>query len=325
MAGKTAEVAPVRKKERKGTVAAIRHDFKMNWQIYLLSLPIIAYFIVFNYIPMVGLVMAFQKYDMNVGFLGAGVQWVGFAHFQEFITGPFFWRLVRNTFLISIYSLVFSFPMPIIFALLLNEVKNQAFKKTVQTISYLPHFISMVVICGLIKDFCESGGMLSTLAQSLGAYGGQGVNLLEKKELFRVIYIGTDIWQGIGFGSIIYLAALSSIDQELYEAAVIDGAGRWKQTWHITLPGIAPTIIIMLIMRMGSLFSVGFEKIILLYNDLTMEVADVISSYVYRVSLLQSSRYDFGAAVGLFNSVINFALLLITNTISRKVSETSLF
>lgn len=325
MAGKTAEVAPVRKKERKWTIAAIRHDFKMNWQIYLLSIPIIAYFIVFNYIPMVGLVMAFQKYDMKVGFLGAGVQWVGFAHFQEFITGPFFPRLVRNTFLISIYSLVFSFPMPIIFALLLNEVKNQIFKKTIQTISYLPHFISMVVICGLIKDFCESGGMISTLAQTLGAYGGQATNLLQKKELFRVLYIGSDIWQGIGFGSIIYLAALSSIDQELYEAAVIDGAGRWKQTWHITLPGIAPTIIIMLIMRMGSLFSVGFEKIILLYNDLTMEVADVISSYVYRVSLLQSSRYDFGAAVGLFNSVINFALLLVTNTISRKVSETSLF
>lgn len=325
MAGKTAEVAPVAVKERKWTIKAIKRDVKMNWQIYLLAIPILAYFIVFNYIPMAGLSMAFQDYDMNVGFLAPGVEWIGFAHFQEFVTGPFFWRLVRNTFLISFYSLLFSFPMPIIFALMLNEVKNRYFKKTVQTMSYLPYFISMVVICGLIKDFCESGGMISTLVANLGAYGGQSISLLEKKELFRVIYIGSDIWQGIGFGSIIYLAALSGIDQELYEAAVIDGAGRWKQTWHITLPGIAPTIIIMLIMRMGSLFSVGFEKIILLYNDLTMEVADVISSYTYRIGLQQSARYDFGAAVGLFNSVINFSLLIITNFISRKVSETSLF
>lgn len=325
MAGKTAEVAPVVVKEKKWTIKAITRDVKMNWQIYLLAIPILAYFIIFNYIPMAGLAMAFQDYDMNVGFIGAGVEWVGFQHFEEFITGPYFFRLVRNTFLISFYSLLFSFPMPIIFALMLNEVKNRYFKKTVQTMSYLPYFISMVVICGLIKDFCESGGMISTLVASLGAYGGQSISLLEKKELFRIIYIGSDIWQGIGFGSIIYLAALSGIDQELYEAAVIDGAGRWKQTWHITLPGIAPTIIIMLIMRMGSLFSVGFEKIILLYNDLTMEVADVISSYTYRIGLQQSARYDFGAAVGLFNSVINFALLIITNAISRKVSETSLF
>ena len=323
MAGKTEKVAPVQK-ERKWTIRAVRRDIKMNWQIYLLAIPILAYFIVFNYIPMAGLAMAFQAYDMKKGFIGPGIDWVGFKWFAEFVSGPFFWRTFRNTFLISFYSLLFSFPMPIIFALMLNEVKNTYFKKTIQTMSYLPYFISMVVICGLIKDFCEVGGMLSTLAQSLGAYGGTAVSLLEKKELFRVIYVGSDIWQGIGFGSIIYLAALSSIDQELYEAAVIDGAGRWKQTWHITLPGIAPTIIIMLIMRMGSLFSVGFEKIILLYNDLTMEVADVISSYVYRIGI-QQTRYDYSAAVGLFNSVINFALLIITNAISRKVSETSLF
>ena len=323
MAGKTEKVAPVQK-ERKWTIRAVRRDIKMNWQIYLLAIPILAYFIVFNYIPMAGLAMAFQAYDMKKGFIGPGIDWVGFKWFAEFVSGPFFWRTFRNTFLISFYSLLFSFPMPIIFALMLNEVKNTYFKKTIQTMSYLPYFISMVVICGLIKDFCEVGGMLSTLAQALGAYGGVATSLLEKKELFRVIYVGSDIWQGIGFGSIIYLAALSSIDQELYEAAVIDGAGRWKQTWHITLPGIAPTIIIMLIMRMGSLFSVGFEKIILLYNDLTMEVADVISSYVYRIGI-QQTRYDYSAAVGLFNSVINFALLIITNAISRKVSETSLF
>lgn len=324
MAGKTEKVAPVQK-ERKWTIRAVRRDIKMNWQIYLLAIPILAYFIVFNYIPMAGLAMAFQAYDMKKGFIGPGIEWVGFKWFVEFVSGPFFWRTFRNTFLISFYSLLFSFPMPVIFALMLNEVKNTYFKKTIQTMSYLPYFISMVVICGLIKDFCEVGGMLSTLAQSLGAYGGVATSLLEKKELFRVIYVGSDIWQGIGFGSIIYLAALSSIDQELYEAAVIDGAGRWKQTWHITLPGIAPTIIIMLIMRMGSLFSVGFEKIILLYNDLTMEVADVISSYVYRVGIQVSARYDYSSAVGLFNSVINFALLIITNAISRKVSETSLF
>jgi len=291
----------------------------MNWQIYLLALPIIAYFITFSYIPMLGVVMAFQRFNPKLGYFRS--PWIGLDNFKDFFGSYYFWRLIRNTFLISFYNLIFAFPTPIIFALLLNEVKNRYFKRTIQTISYLPHFISMVVICGIIRIFTDNDGLITMLVVALG---GKQRNLLTDPKLFRPIYVASDIWQGIGFNSIIYLAALSSVDQELYEAAIIDGAGRWKQTWHITLPGIAPTIIIMLILRMGSLFSVGFEKIILLYNSMTYETADVISSFTYRKGLLDFN-YGYSTAVGLFNSVINFGMLMIANFLSRKYSETSLF
>ncbi|NLM62314.1 MAG: sugar ABC transporter permease [Clostridiales bacterium] len=301
------------------TWKAIKRDFKMNWQIYLLAIPMIAYFITFSYIPMAGIVMAFQRFNPRLGYFRS--PWIGLQNFKDFFGSYYFWRLIRNTFLISFYNLLFAFPAPIIFALLLNEVKNRYFKKTVQTISYMPHFISMVVIAGLIRDFTDTDGLITMIVVALG---GQQRNLLSDPKLFRTIYVGSEIWQGIGFNSIIYLAALSSVDQELYEAAIIDGAGRWRQTWHITLPGIAPTIIIMLILRMGSLFSVGFEKIILLYTPMTYETADVISSFTYRKGLLENN-YGYSTAVGLFNSVINFAMLLFANFLSRKYSETSLF
>ena len=316
-ANKPVKVKPT--KPKVFTWQNIYHDFRMNWQIYLFAIPIIVYFIIFNYIPMAGIIMAFESFNPKKGYFRS--PWVGFQNFKDFFGSYYFWRLIRNTFLISALSIIFSFPAPILFALLLNEVKAKYFKKTVQTMSYLPHFVSMVVICGLITDFCDSDGLITNIVVALG---GEKRNLLSDPSLFRTIYIGSDIWAGIGFGSIIYLAALSGVDQELYEAAVIDGAGRWKQTWHITLPGIAPTIIIMLIMRMGSLFSVGFEKIILLYNPMTYETADVISSFTYRKGLLEAN-YGYSTAVGLFNSVINFSLLLITNWLSRRFSETSLF
>ncbi len=297
----------------------IKRDFQMNWQIYLLAIPILVYFIIFNYLPMGGIIMAFESFQPKLGYFNS--PWVGLDNFKDFFGSYYFTRLLKNTFLISSLSLVFSFPMPIIFALLLNEVKNRYFKKVIQTISYLPHFISMVVICGLIVDFCDSDGIITSIVVALG---GEQRNLLGDPSLFRTIYIASGVWQGVGYGSIIYLAALSSVDQELYEAAVIDGAGRWKQTWHITLPGIAPTIIIMLIMNMGRIFSVGFEKIILLYSPMTYETADVISSFTYRKGLLEAN-YGYSTAVGLFNSVINFTMLMIANAISRKFSETSLF
>lgn len=300
-------------------LAAIKHDLRMNWQIYVFAIPIVAYFFVFNYMPMGGIVMAFQNFNPKLGYFRS--PWVGLKNFTDFFGSYYFTRLIRNTFLLSFLNLCFAFPAPILFALLLNEINAKYFKKTVQTMSYLPHFISMVVICGLIKDFTDSSGVITQIVVALG---GKQRNLLSDPNLFRTIYVGSDIWQGIGFSSIIYLAALSGVDQELYEAAVIDGAGRLKQTWHITLPGIAPTIIIMLIMRMGSLFSVGFEKIILLYNPMTYETADVISSFTYRKGLLEAN-YGYSTAVGLFNSVINFSMLLIANFISRKFSETSLF
>ncbi|SFP95304.1 ABC transporter permease [Caldicoprobacter faecalis] len=284
-----------------------------------MALPVIAYYIIFHYMPMYGAIIAFKEFNPALGIIRS--PWVGFKHFKSFFEGVYFWRLIRNTLLISIYSLVWGFPAPIILALLLNEVKNNYFKRTVQTISYLPHFISLVVVCGIIKDFTSTDGVINDIIELLG---GERTNFLMKPEWFRPIYVGSGIWQEVGWGSIIYLAAITNIDPELYEAATIDGASRWKQTWHITLPGIVPTIVILLILRLGGLMSVGFEKIILLYNSATMETADVISSYVYRRGLLDFD-YSFSAAVGLFNSVINLILITSANKLSRKISETSLW
>jgi putative aldouronate transport system permease protein len=297
----------------------IRRDFTRNKMTYVLMLPIAAYFIIFCYGPMAGVVMAFQEFSPRGGLFNS--PWVGLKHFRDFFSSVYFLRVLRNTVLISFFDLVWGFPVPIIFALLLNEVKNKAFKKTIQTISYLPYFISMVIICGLVADFTTSNGVITNLVVSLG---GERQNLLGQARLFRSIYVGSNIWQSLGFGSIIYLAALSSVDQELYEAAIIDGAGRLRQTWYITLPCIASTIIILLIIRMGTLLYVGSEKILLLYSPVTYETADVISTFVYRKGL-QEFNYGYSTAVNLFNSVINTAFLLITNKISRKYSEISLF
>jgi len=243
------------------------------------------------------------------------------AHFLCAKSEYYFFRLLRNTFLLNLYGLIFSFPAPIILALLLNELKVEWFKRTVQTISYLPHFISTVVICGMLVNFLSPEGLINTL---LGILGVEPKAWLRVPEAFRIIYVGSGIWQEVGWGSIIYLAALSNIDPQLYEAATIDGANRWQKMWHITIPGIIPTIIIMFILRMGSMLSVGAEKVILLYNPTIYEVADVISTFVYRRGLMEND-YSFSAAVGLFNSVINFMFLIIANTISRRVSESSLW
>ena len=295
-------------------------DFRRNKVLYFLCIPILAWYAIFCYAPMVGVVMAFQNFNPVKGISGS--PWVGFKHFVDFFTGNYAWRVIRNTFVISFYDLIFNFPAPIIFALLLNEVKNKYYKKVVQTISYMPYFISMVVMCGIIVDFTKSGGLISSIVAMLT--GTEARNLLGDASCYRAIYIGTNIWQGVGYGSIIYLAALSSVDQELYEAATIDGAGRWKQTVHITLPGISSTIIIMLIMKMGMMLAVGSEKTLLLYSPATYETADVISTLVYRKGF-EDYNYGFSTAVGLFNSVVNTTFLLITNWLSRKYSETSLF
>jgi putative aldouronate transport system permease protein len=297
----------------------IRRDFLRNKMIYFLMIPVMAYFIIFCYAPMAGIIMGFQEFTPRGGLFNS--PWVGLKHFRDFFTSVYFVRVLRNTVLISFYDLVWGFPVPIIFALLLNEVRNSTFKKTIQTISYMPYFISLVIICGLVADFTASNGVITNLVVALG---GERRNLLGQAGLFRTIYVGSNIWQSVGFGSIIYLAALSSVDQELYEAAIIDGAGRLKQTWHITLPSIASTIIILLIIRMGTLLYVGSEKILLLYNPVTYETADVISTFVYRKGL-QEFNYGYSTAVNLFNSIINTVFLLVTNKISRKFSEISLF
>lgn len=268
---------------------------------------------------MYGAMIAFKDFSPGKGILGSS--WVGLKHFNTFFRSVYFFRIIKNTLLINILNLAFGFPAPIILALLLNELKNAIFKRLVQTISYLPHFISVMVICGMIIDFTASKGIINDLIE---LFGGERGALLLRPELFRTIYVSTNIWQEVGWGSIIYLAALSGIDYQLYEAATIDGAGRFRQLMHITLPGIAPIIIILLILRIGQMMNVGFEKIILLYNPNTYETADVISSFVYRKGLMEFN-YSYSTAVGLFNSIINFTLLLSTNWFSRSVSETSLW
>ncbi len=309
----------IKSKSKKIDVKFLKKDFLKNRQIYIMMSLGVVYFLIFHYLPMFGIVMAFQDFNPAKGFLRS--EWVGLDHIIDFVTSPYFPRLLRNTLLINVYQLIFVFPVPILFALFLNEIKSAKFKKVVQTATYLPHFISMVVFCGLIVDFTSQNGIVSKIIQF---FGGEKQNLLMEPKYFRTIYTSTAIWKEMGWNSIIYIAALAGIAPELYEAATIDGAGRFKKMWHVTLPGIIPTIVIMLILRVGSMMSVGFEKIILLYNEVTRETADVISSFVYRRGLLDGD-YSYSAAIGLFNAVINFTLLIISNKISKKLSETSLW
>ncbi|MCY9660131.1 ABC transporter permease subunit [Paenibacillus chondroitinus] len=294
-------------------------DFLLNKSLYLMMLPVLIYYAVFHYAPMYGAIIAFKDFSPMKGILAS--DWVGLQNFKDFINSFYFWRILKNTLVLSLYSILFEFPAPILLALLMNELKNKIFSRFVQSVSYMPHFISMVVICGIITDFTNSGGVINSL---MASFGGDGQALLQKPEYFRSIYVLSEIWQKVGWESIIYMAALMGIDQEQYEAAKIDGASRWKQILYITLPGIAPTIAIMFILRMGHLLNVGFEKIILLYNPVTYSTADVISSYVYRKGLLEFN-WGFSASVGLFNSVINLILLVAANQLSRKISKNGLW
>lgn len=297
----------------------MKQALQRYWIVYLMALPVIAYYIIFHYLPMFGIVISFQNYRVTRGFFGS--KWVGLENFIDFFDSEYAWRNTRNTLMISLYGLVFSFPAPIILALLLNEVKNARFKKAVQTITYMPHFISLVIICALVMDFCSTRGLINTLILKLG---GTPISFMSEPDWFYPIYTISGIWQHMGWDSIIYLAALSSIDPSLYEAATVDGAGRFRRMWHITLPGIASTISILLILRIGSIMSVGYEKIILLYSPATYETADTISTYVYRRGL-QDGKYSFASAVGLMNSVVNFILLIVSDRISKKLGQSGLF
>jgi putative aldouronate transport system permease protein len=297
----------------------VKKDFKKNKELYLLVLPVVIFYIIFSYKPMYGIIIAFKNFNPSKGILGS--DWVGFKYFIDFFNGIYFGRLIKNTLTISLSSLIFGFPAPIILALLINELKSKWFSRTVQTISYIPHFVSLIVVCGMIVDFSAIGGVVSSL---VGFFTGKEENLLTAANYFVPIYVSTNIWKEIGFSSIIYIAALMGIDQQLYEAAQIDGANKWKQLLNVTLPGIAPMITIMFILAMGGLLNVGFEKIILLYNPMTYSTADVISSFVYRRGLLEFN-FGYSTAVGLFNTIINFVLIILTNKISKKINETSLW
>ncbi|RXZ79389.1 sugar ABC transporter permease [Paenibacillaceae bacterium] len=285
-----------------------------------MALPVVVYYLIFFYWPMYGAVIAFQNYSPLKGVWGS--EWVGLSHFMHFFNGHYFWRLLRNTLMLSLYSLLFEFTAPIILALLLNEIRHKFLKNLVQTISYLPYFVSLIVVCELVKVLTGSGGPINLLYSYVS--GSSGLDMLQQPELFRSIYVWSEIWQRAGWESIIYLAALTGISPEQYEAARIDGAGRLRQIFSITLPGLAPTIIIMLILRLGYLLDVSYEKIVLLYSPVNYETADVISTYVYRKGLIDND-WSFSSAVGLFNSIINLAVLVLANAISRKFSGKSLW
>lgn len=297
----------------------IKKSWKRNKVKYLMILPIVIYFIIFSYKPMYGIIIAFKDYKPHLGI--AASEWVGLDNFKRFFADPNAFRVIKNTFIISLTTLIFGFPAPIILALLINEIKSKVFKRIVQTITYMPYFISLVVMCSLIKVFTQSDGLINDF---LVQFGFQRTNLLANKNFFIPIYVISGIWQSIGWNSIIYLAALSGIDQEQYEAAKIDGAGRLAQIWHVTLPGIRSTIIILLVLRIGGLLSVGFEKILLLYSPSTYQVADVISTYVYRMGILNAD-FSYSTAIGLFNTLVNVTLLLIANRIAKKTANSGLF
>ena len=308
------------KKLQKPTLSyQIKRDWIRNRSLYILVIPVLLFYILFHYKPMYGAIIAFKDYTPALGVKDS--PWIGLDNFIRFFKSVYFGRLIKNTILLSVYSLIFGFPAPIILALLLNEVRNKRFKNLTQTITYLPHFISLIVVTGMLTDFSMTSGLFNDIIEF---FGGQRSPLLQNPNLYRTMYVASGIWQQVGWGSIIYLSALAGVDQQLYEAASIDGAGKWKQLLNVTLPGIAPTIIIMLIMRVGQLMSMGYEKTILLYNPSTYDTADIISSYIYGVGLLEQD-WSYSTAVGLFNSVINFCLLILTNKISKKFSETSLW
>ena len=313
---------PISKKiHKEGFWRRLGKDLYQNKDLYLLVIPVLAFYAIFHYAPMYGAVIAFQNFRPALGISDS--PWVGFQHFQDFFGSFFFRRLMVNTIRISLLSLIFVFPSSIILALLINEVKNKKFARLVQTITYMPFFISMIVVAGMIRTFVAHDGIITTL---LGPFGVPARNMLDNVSYFLPILVISEIWQQVGWGSIIFLAALQGIDQEQYEAAAIDGAGRWKQTIHVTLPGILTTIVILFILRMGNMLSVGAERILLLYSPQVYEVADVISTFVYRRGLVDF-QFSYAAAVNLFNSVVNVFFLVTANWLSRKVTanEVSLF
>lgn len=291
-----------------------------NLDLYLLLLPALTYFVVFHYLPMYGVLLAFKDYDPVKGIWGS--EWVGLAHFRRFFDSYYFGTIIRNTLGISLYSLVVNFPLPILFALMLNEVRSMKFRKLLQTVTYAPHFISVVVLAGMLTLFLSpQSGIVNRI---VAAFGGQSVSFLTEPGWFKTLYVFSGVWQELGWWSIIYLAALAGIDPQLHEAAKIDGASVLRRIWHINLPGIRPVMIVLLILSTGSLMSVGFEKIFLLQNPLNLEASEVIATNVYKIGLAQA-QYSYSTAVNLFNSVINCVLLLAVNQLARRINQTSLW
>lgn len=295
--------------------AALRKD----WQLYTLAILPLAFFLIFRYLPMAGNVIAFRQFRPGGSIFGE--RWVGLRYVEMFLSDPKFWQVFSNTLVLGLLTLLIVFPLPIILALMLNELRSARVKKLVQTISYLPHFMSIVIVAGVVLQMTSIRG---TFNQVITAFGGAAIPFMQQPEWFRTIYIGSEVWQTVGWGTILYLAALSTIDPQLYEAARVDGANRWKQTWHVTLPGIRPTMIVLLILNIGTFMAVGFEKILLIYNPLLYPTADVLSTYLYRVGI-GGGQFSYAAAIGLFEAIIGLILILGANTLSRKLVGASLW
>ncbi|GHU78485.1 sugar ABC transporter permease [Clostridia bacterium] len=306
-------------KHMKSYTIRLGADLKRYKYLYMMAVPVIMWYAVFCYAPLYGVQIAFRNFAPGRGITGS--PFVGIKYFIDFFNGRYFSRTVRNTLFLSIYSTLFIFPLPIIFALMLNEVRHSLLRRVVQTVSYLPHFISLVVVCSLIREFTSSSGLINNIGAFFGA---SRRSLLLLPRMFRTIYISSEIWQELGWNSIIYIAAITAIDQTQYDAAAIDGANRWQRIQHVTVPGIMPTVAILFILRLGMMMSVGYEKILLLYNEAIYETSDTVSTYLYRKGL-QEYNYGYSAAVGLFNSVINFALVITANKLSRKLSGEGLW
>jgi putative aldouronate transport system permease protein len=301
-----------RRRERPSR-RSLRVAMRRDWQLYSLAIAPLLFFAVFRYLPMIGNVIAFRQYLPGGPLFGT--QWVGFYYFDQIVHDPTFWHVFFNTLILGGLALLFGFPAPIILALLLNEVISRGAKRFVQSVSYLPHFLSTVVVAAIMMQGLDTNGIVN---QALGWVGHAPITFLNDPGWFRSVYVSSEIWQYAGWGTILYLAALTTIDTQLYEAARIDGASRWRQAWHITLPGIRPTMIVVLILNIGTFMAVGFEKILLIYNPLTYPTADVISTYLYRVGIVTGS-FSYAAAVGLFESVIGLALVFAANTFARRV------
>ncbi|KKJ93615.1 sugar ABC transporter permease [Micromonospora sp. HK10] len=306
---------PVRRKRRRTWRQALRRD----WQLYSLAVLPLLFFLIFRYLPMLGNVIAFRRFRPGGSIFGD--YWVGLRYIRMFLSDPTFWDVFTNTLVLGGLTLLFCFPLPIVLALLLNELRSTRLKRFVQSVSYLPHFLSIVIVAAMVMQLLSIDG---TVNQLVRAVGGEAVPFLQQAGWFRSIYVSSEVWQTVGWGTILYLAALTTIDEDLYEAARIDGANRWRQTWHVTLPGIRPTMVTLLILNIGTFMAVGFEKILLLYNPLTYPTADVISTYLFRVGIV-SNNFSYAAAIGLFESVIGLTLVLSANAISRRAVGASLW
>lgn len=303
------------------------HPQKSIWKrilkdryLLLLFLPCLIYYILFKYVPMWGVLISFKDFKPFIGFWGS--EWVGLKHYIDFFNNPDAWRIIRNTLLLGVYTLLWCFPLPIVFALALNELTRPKFKKFVQTVSYMPHFLSAVVVCGMLNSFLSPvRGIVNII---INMFGGETINFLSTASWFRPIYVASEVWQTLGWGAIVYLAAITNVDPQYYEAAKLDGASRLRQIWSITLPCIAPTVATMLILRIGSILEVGLEKVLLLYSPAIYETSDIIATYVYRQGLV-SGNMSYATAIGLFSSVINLVLLVSANYFSKKFADTGLF